>query len=150
MGLAPVVVISPDERWLRVLEITLRLGGFQPVARRSIRDAMHLRSGEERPSAVVLDLGADSEAGDVEAARQLLADPGVRMVVILPERLAPDRGRIEQSGVAVLVRPYPPSALYRALGADAGVDAPRDEADGAAGDALPDPAGDRPGALPGE
>ena len=149
VGPAPVVVISPDERWLSVLEITLRLGGFQPIARRSIRDALHLRAGEHRPSAVVLDLGADSEPGDIEAVRELLADADVRMVVILPERLAADRSRIEQDGVTILVRPYPPSDLYRALGADPGPDPSGPEPGPAGPDPADDPAGGDVGPQPG-
>ena len=116
VGARPVVVIAPDERWLRVLEITLRLGDFQPIARRSIREAMVLRAGEDQPSAVLLDLGADSDARDIEAVRELLSDADVRMVVILPARLAAEREQIERSGAVVLIRPYRPSQLYRALG----------------------------------
>jgi len=115
MGAVPVLVIAPDERWLRVLEVTLKLGGFQPVARRSIEEARHLRSGDERARAVVLDLGADSNASDLDAIRQLLDDVSLPMVVILPERMGPDRARFEAVGASVIVRPYPPSALHAAL-----------------------------------
>jgi DNA-binding NtrC family response regulator len=115
MGAVPVLVIAPDERWLRVLEVTLKLGGFQPVARRSIDEARRLRSGDERAQAVVLDLGADSNASDLEAIRQLLEEVSLPMVVILPERMGEHRGRFEEAGASVLVRPYPPSDLHAAL-----------------------------------
>lgn len=111
----PVLVICPDERWLPVLEVLLKLGGFQPVARRSVRDAMQLRAGEARPSVVVLDLGADSEASDIDAVRVVLGAPDLRLVVILPERLAAERERLEAEGVTVVGRPYRPSRLYRAV-----------------------------------
>jgi hypothetical protein len=115
VGSGTVLVVATDERWLRVLEVTLRLGGYNPVARRSVIEASRLRLDDDRPFAIVLDLGADSVTADVEGLHELLVDIGLRTVVILPERLAADRGRFEASGARVLVRPYRPSSLYAAL-----------------------------------
>ena len=112
----PVLVIAPDERWLRVLEVSLKLGGFVPIAMRSIDEASRSRSGDERAPVVVLDLGADSKAGDLASIRELLGgDPTLRMVVILPQRLETVRDQFEGAGASVLVRPWQPSTLYAAI-----------------------------------
>jgi DNA-binding NtrC family response regulator len=116
VGAVPVLVIAPDERWLRVLEVSLKLGGFVPIARRSIDEASRSRSGDERAPVVVLDLGADSKAGDLASIRELLGgDPTLRMVVILPQRLETVRDQFEGAGASVLVRPWQPSTLYAAI-----------------------------------
>ena len=122
VGGGTVLIIAPDERWLRVLEATLKLGGYQPIARRSVDEAMRMRASDERPIAVVVDLGVDSGAIEVETIRtllehELLADQRGKIVVILPERLAELREALDIGGVHVLVRPYPPSELYAAIGA---------------------------------
>lgn len=111
-----VLVVSPDERWLRVLEVTLRLGGFTPMARRSVVDALRVRSDDDPPRAIVLDLGPDSTTNEVQAVREVLGTSDLPAVVILPERLAAQRAAFSATGAAVLVRPYQPSALYAALG----------------------------------
>jgi DNA-binding NtrC family response regulator len=116
VGAVPVLVIAPDERWLRVLEVSLKLGGFVPIARRSIDEASRSRSGDERAPVVVLDLGADSMAGDLASIRELLGgDPSLRMVVILPQRLEMVRDQFEGAGASVIVRPWQPSTLYAAI-----------------------------------
>jgi DNA-binding response OmpR family regulator len=111
----PVLVIAPDERWLRVLEVSLKLGGFVPIARRSIDEASRSRSGDERAPVVVLDLGADSRAADLATIRELLGNTAVPMVVILPQRLEAVREQFERAGASVVVRPYRPSTLYAAV-----------------------------------
>lgn len=122
VGSGTVLIIAPDERWLRVLEATLKLGGYQPIARRSVDEALRLRASDERPIAAVLDLGVDSGAIEVDTIRVLLAehellrDQRWKIVVILPERLAHMREALGIDGVHVLVRPYPPSQLYAAIG----------------------------------
>ena len=110
-----VLVVSPDGRWLRVLEVTLRLGGFRPLTRRSVVEALRMRAGDEAPRAIVLDLGPDSTAREVEAVREVLGESDLPAVVILPERLDGQRDSFQATGARVLVRPYPPSALYAAL-----------------------------------
>jgi DNA-binding response OmpR family regulator len=110
-----VLIVSPDERWLRVLEVTLRLGGHQTVSRRSVSEALRLREGDDPPRAIVLDLGVDSTEGEVDAVRTLLGESGLPAVVILPERLGAERERFAAAGATVLVRPYRPSELYAAL-----------------------------------
>jgi len=115
MAAVPILVIAPDERWLRVLEVTLKLGGFQPIARRSVEEARHLRAADEPARAAVLDLGADSNPDDLDAIRRLLNDAALPMVVILPERLAEQHDRFERNGASVVVRPYPPSELHEAV-----------------------------------
>ena len=105
-----------------MLEATLRLGGYQPIARRSVDEALRLRATDEQPIAVVLDLGADSSEVDVDTIRVLLAEREVlpedrwKVIVILPERLADTRNELDTDGVHVLVRPYRPSELYAAIG----------------------------------
>jgi len=111
-----VLIVSPDERWLRVLEVTLHLGGHQTVSRRSVTEALRLRAGDDSPRALVLDLGVDSTAGEVDAVRELLGQSGLPAVVILPERLGSQRDSFAAAGATVLVRPYRPSELYAALG----------------------------------
>lgn len=111
-----VLIVSPDERWLRVLEVTLHLGGHQTVSRRSVTEALRLRAGDDRPRALVLDLGVDSTAGEVDAVRELLGQSDLPAVVILPERLGSQRDAFAAAGATVLVRPYRPSELYAALG----------------------------------
>jgi DNA-binding NtrC family response regulator len=115
VGAVPVLVIAPDERWLRVLEVSLKLGGFVPIARRSIDEASRFRSGDERAPVVVLDLGADSKADDLARIREMLGDPSQRMVVILPQRLESFRAEFEGAGASVIVRPWQPSTLYAAV-----------------------------------
>jgi hypothetical protein len=115
VGAVPVLVIAPDERWLRVLEVSLKLGGFVPIARRSIDEASRSRSGDEPAPVVVLDLGADSKASDLAMIRELLGNPSLRMVVILPQRLEGGRPEFERAGASVVVRPYQPSTLYAAI-----------------------------------
>jgi DNA-binding NtrC family response regulator len=137
VGAVPVLVIAPDERWLRVLEVSLKLGGFVPIARRSIDEASRSRSGDERAPVVVLDLGADSKAGDLASIRELLGgDPTLRMVVILPQRLETVRDQFEGAGASVLVRPWQPSTLYAAIRAAGQRDASGAEAKDDATDAV--------------
>lgn len=111
----PVLIVAPDERWGRVIEITVRLGGYRPVSRRSTDDALRVREGEERPIAIVFDLGDRWTAAESEMVRGLLASSPVPAVVILPKRLAEERERIVGVGATVVIRPYAPSELYAAL-----------------------------------
>ena len=109
-----ILVVSADERWLRVLEVTLRLGGADTVSRRSAREALSLASGDPVVSAIVLDL-AQATADELEVARGLLGHSDLPAVVILPERLAAQSEAFAAAGATVLVRPYRPSELYAAL-----------------------------------
>jgi DNA-binding NtrC family response regulator len=138
-----VLVVSPDERWLRVLEVTLRVGGFTPIARRSVVEALRQREGDDRPQALVLDFGTESTSREVEAVREVLGSGDLPAIVILPERLSQQQEAFRASGVKVIVRPYPPSALYRALRTPAEEAA---ETAAAAEAAASVPPGSRPGA----
>jgi CheY-like chemotaxis protein len=109
-----ILVVSADERWLRVLEVTLRLGGAETVSRRSAREALSLASGDPVVSAIVLDL-AQATPDELEVARGLLGHSDLPAVVILPERLATQSEAFAAAGATVLVRPYRPSELYAAL-----------------------------------
>lgn len=111
--------MSPDERWLRVLEVTLRLGGFEPLMRRSVVEALRTRAGDEQPRAIVLDLGTDTTPGEVDSIREVLGETTMPAVVILPQRLEAQREVFRATGARVIVRPYAPSALYAALRSDA-------------------------------
>jgi DNA-binding response OmpR family regulator len=128
-----VLVVSADERWLRVLEVTLRLGGATPIARRSAREALNL-AGTEAVSAIVLDL-AQAGPDELEVVRGLLGQNSLPAVVILPERLAEQRESFAAAGATVLVRPYRPSELYAALritgGSVSGTEEPRQPVPGA-------------------
>lgn len=121
--------MSPDERWLRVLEVTLRLGGFEPLMRRSVVEALRTRAGDEQPRAIVLDLGTDTTPQEVDSIREVLGEATMPAIVILPERLETQRELFRATGARVIVRPYAPSALYSALRSD-GADAA--DADGSA------------------
>lgn len=110
-----VLIVAPDERWGRVLEITVRIGGYLPVPRRSTHDALHMREGEGPPVAIVFDLGDRWTAAELEEVHGLLASSSIPAVVILPKRLAEERVRIAGVGATVLTRPYAPSELYAAL-----------------------------------
>ncbi len=114
VGSGQVLVVSADERWLRVLEVTLRLGGADTISRRSAREALSLASGDTSVSAIVLDL-AQATADELEVARGLLGHSSLPAVVILPERLAAQSEAFAAVGATVLVRPYRPSELYDAL-----------------------------------
>jgi DNA-binding response OmpR family regulator len=142
-----VLIVSPDERWLRVLEVTLHLGGHQTVSRRSVTEALRLRAGDDSPRALVLDLGVDSTAGEVDAVRELLGQSDLPAVVILPERLGSQRDAFAAAGAIVLVRPYRPSELYAALRPlpVPGAPSPQTAAEGSA-----PPAGPAPTASAGE
>jgi DNA-binding response OmpR family regulator len=109
-----VLVVSADERWLRVLEVTLRLGGVDTISRRSAREALSVASGESDVSALVLDL-AQATGDELDIVRGLLGESTLPAVVILPERLAAQSEPFAAAGATVLVRPYRPSELYAAL-----------------------------------
>lgn len=109
-----VLVVSADERWLRVLEVTLRLGGAETVPLRSARDAFSLAGHDSSMAAIVIDL-AQVSGDELEVARGLLDHSPLPAVVILPERLAAQQEKFAAAGATVLVRPYRPSELYAAL-----------------------------------
>lgn len=109
-----VLVVSADERWLRVLEVTFRLGGVETISRRSAREALSLAGVDSLVSAIVLDL-AQATADELEVARGLLGHSALPAVVILPERLGSQSEPFAAAGATVLVRPYRPSELYAAL-----------------------------------
>ena len=115
MSRLPVLVVASDDRSIRILEVTLRLGGFTAVARRSLTDARRLRADDADVQAIVIDLGPDSVAAEADAVRELLGDTRAPVVVILPEHFAGERASYGETGAHVLVRPYAPSALYAAL-----------------------------------
>lgn len=127
MSSVTVLVIAVDERWLHVLEATLRLGGYQPITRRSVDEAVKLRAGDPRPVAAVLDLGGDLRPDEVGVIRGLLSEHGIlggdaqTVVLVLPEHLSELRERFLEAdpAIEVLVRPYPPSALFAAIGTPA-------------------------------
>jgi hypothetical protein len=110
-----VLIVSPDERWLRALEVTIRLGGYRVISRRSMADVVRVREGDELPMAMVFDLGANWTAQELESVRTLIADTTIPTVVILPERLASERDRVSSAGATTLIRPYRPSELFAAL-----------------------------------
>lgn len=114
-GGSPVLIVSPDERWLRALEVTIRLGGYRVLARHSLADVMRVRDGEDLPQAMVFDLGANWTAQELESVRALIAETTVPAVVILPERLASERDRVAGAGATTLIRPYRPSELFAVL-----------------------------------
>lgn len=124
MGSVTVLVIAPDERWLRVLEATLRLGGYRTITRRSIDEAVRLRASDPLPTAVVIDMGADVRPDEVGVIRGLLTEhrmlrqDAAKLIMILPEQLAELRHQFVEGdpGIEVLVRPYPPSSLFAAIG----------------------------------
>ena len=109
-----VLVVSADERWLRVLEVTLRLGGAETISRRSAREALTLAQGDSTVSAIVLDLAQASD-DELDVARGLLGGSSLPAVVILPEQLTAQSEPFAAAGATVLVRPYKPSELYAAL-----------------------------------
>lgn len=115
MASGHILVVSGDDRWRRVLEVVLRLGGATTVSRRSIADA--LDDGARRGvRAVLLDLGEMASPEELAAIRRTAREGRKPTVIILPERLAGERERFASDGATVLVRPYRPSELYRALG----------------------------------
>ena len=83
--------------------------------RRSVVEALRTRAGDERPRAIVLDLGTDTTPREVDSIREILGENTLPAIVILPERLDSQRDVFRATGAQVLVRPYAPSALYAAL-----------------------------------
>lgn len=133
MASGQVLIVSADERWLRVLEVTVRLGGAETISRQSVGEARRLPTVDgQHPTAIVVDLGAQTSANELDDVRGLVQDNTLPAVVILPERLAAERERFVAVGAKVLIRPYRPSELYAALwpveaagiGATAGSDEP--------------------------
>jgi hypothetical protein len=111
-----VLIVSADERWLRVLEVTVRLGGAQTISRHSVGEALRIRAVDgQHPTAIVVDLGAQTTANELDDVRGLVQDNTLPAVVILPERLVAERERLTADGATVLFRPYRPSDLYAAL-----------------------------------
>ncbi|MEO8437111.1 MAG: hypothetical protein ABI562_01540 [Chloroflexota bacterium] len=112
----PILVVSADERWLRALEVTIRLGGAETISRRSVGDAVRSNAVEgTEPSAIVVDIGAQTTTDEMDEVVVLVQVHSTHAVVIVPESLASDRGRFESVGATVLVRPYRPSELFAAL-----------------------------------
>ncbi len=109
-----VLVVSADERWLRVLEVTLRLAGVETISRRSAQDGLNVARGDSEVSAIVLDL-AQATGDELDVARHLLGENSLPAVVILPEPMAAQSEPFAAVGATVLVRPYRPSELYAAL-----------------------------------
>ncbi len=111
-----VLIVSADERWLRVLEVTVRLGGAETISRHSVGEALRIPIVDsQNPAAIIVDLGAQTSANELDDVRRLVQDNTLPAVVILPERLAAERERFVAAGATVLVRPYRPSELYTAL-----------------------------------
>ncbi len=110
-----MLIVSPDERWLRALEVTIRLGGYRVISRRSMADVLRVRDGDNLPQAMVFDLGANWTAQELESVRALIAETTIPAVVILPERLAAERDRVAAAGATTLIRPYQPSELFAVL-----------------------------------
>jgi hypothetical protein len=114
-----VLIVSADARWLRVLEVTIRLGGAETISRHSVSEMRRTPPADgQHPTAIVVDLGAQSSPAELEEVRVLVRDRASPAVVILPERLAAERGPLTADGATVLVRPYRPSELYAALWPD--------------------------------
>jgi hypothetical protein len=111
-----VLIVSADERWLRVLEVTIRLGGAETISRRSVGDALRGPIVEgQQPTEIIVDLAAHTSPDELEDVRGLVKDNALPAVVILPEGLEVERERFANLGATVLVRPYRPSELYAAL-----------------------------------
>jgi hypothetical protein len=114
-----VLIVSADQRWLRVLEVTIRLGGADTISRRSVGDALRGSAIEEEPpTAIVVDLGAQTTPDELEEVRGLVNENSLPAVVILPEGLSAEGNRFTSAGATVLIRPYRPSELYAALWPD--------------------------------
>lgn len=114
-----VLIVSADERWLRVLEVTIRLGGAETISRRSVGEALRGSAIEgDPPTAMVVDLGAQTSPDELEDVTGLVHDNSLPAVVILPEGLSAEQERFASVGATVLVRPYRPSELYAALWPD--------------------------------
>jgi hypothetical protein len=111
-----VLIVSADERWLRVLEVTIRLGGAETISRRSVGDALRspVLQGQQ-PTEIIVDLAAQTTPDELEDVRGLVKDNALPAVVILPEGLEAEAERFAGVGATVLVRPYRPSELYAAL-----------------------------------
>jgi hypothetical protein len=111
-----VLIVSADERWLRVLEVTIRLGGAETISRRSVGEALRGSASEgDPPTAMVVDLGAQTSPDELQDVQGLVQDNSLPAVVILPEGLSAEQDRFASVGATVLVRPYRPSELYAAL-----------------------------------
>ena len=135
-----VLIVSADERSLRVLEVTIRLGGAESISRHSVAEALHIPLTEDQhPTVIILDVGGQTRPDELDDMRALVEDNGLPAVVILAERLAAERERFASVGATVLVRPYRPSELYAAFapGDAAGHDSALDEVEPLNVDAEP-------------
>jgi hypothetical protein len=118
-----------------VLEVTIRLGGAETISRHSVAEALHTPLVEgQHPTAIVVDVGGQTSADELDDLRALVKENLFPAVVILAERLAAERDRFASVGATVLVGPYRPSQLHAAL-------VPGDKAEGDT--ALGDDAGGR-------
>ena len=116
MASGPVLIVSADERSLRVLEVTVRLGGAETISRHSVGEALRDPPVDgPPPMAIVMDLGVQTSATELDDVRGLVRDNDLTAVVILPEQLVAERELLVAAGATVLVRPYRPSDLYAAL-----------------------------------
>ena len=109
----PVLLVAADDHALRMLDVTLRLGGFTSLPRASVADAARARPGDDPPLAVVIDLGGADDG--VEPVRGLVEQLAVPVVVILPAGAESERARYESAGARVLHQPYAPADLYAAV-----------------------------------
>ena len=111
----PVMIVASDERRSRTLEVTMRLGGLTPIMRRSLAEARRKTADGPPPGAIIVDLDNDSTQQEMRAAWRLQDKLGVPVIVILPEALAGQAQEFRRSGLRVVARPHPPSALFTAL-----------------------------------
>jgi hypothetical protein len=109
------MIVASDERWLRTLEMTIRLDGLTPILRRSFAEAEGTPVDAATPRAIIVNLNNDATPREMQAARRLQDQLGVPVIVILPEALAVHEHHFRRISLRVVTRPYPPSALYAAL-----------------------------------
>ena len=116
MASGQILIVSADERWRRVLEVTVQLAGAGATTGASLAEALSVPIADATaPTAIVIEVSAQATTTELDEVREQLRSAPWPAVVILPERLVPERDRVSSPTTTILVRPYRPSELYAAI-----------------------------------
>lgn len=108
------ILIADDEAHMRrVIELSLRRGGYELVIAHDGREAVQL-ARTERPALIVMDVNMP-ELNGVEALRELKQTPetaDIPVIMLTARGHVPTRQEAESSGAALfLTKPFSPTQL---------------------------------------
>lgn len=108
-----VLIVDDEPYMLRIVEISLRKGGYHLVMGNNGREAVEL-ARRERPDAIVMDV-LMPEMDGLEALRELRRDPataGIPVIMLTARGQILTRQEAESSGASLfLTKPFSPTQL---------------------------------------